>query len=164
MKYDILPNGDLKISLQRGDRRKLFDGRKPGDDRQPDFGSDDFMGEVFARLIANSELDWSRPEYIGALTDAPILVVYGNDRPLKEGEDPAYHLIIGRWPDPADGLLKTWTRDPVLAWGFMNYQIRCPQEDLFNDDFVIFQSGQAPEEQERICLKPSRSKPTPTTN
>jgi len=147
MKYETLPSGDLKISLEKGDRKRVFDGRRPTDLKKPNFCSDDFMCEVFEQLIANCELTWSRPEYIGALTSAPILAIYGDERPLKKGEDPAYHYICGRWEDRA-GTLRTWTRDPVQAWGFMNYAIRSPQEDLFNDGFVIFQSGNEPAEKE----------------
>ena len=154
MKYETLPNSDLRISLEKGDRQLLFDGRRRGDGQQPDFGSDDFMFEVFERLIANSELDWAQPEYIGALTSAPILVIWGEERPVTPGEGPDYHYICGCWHD-RDGVLKTWTRDPVQAWGFMNYGIRSPQEDLFNDGFVVFQSGGVPEKKgaSATCLR-----------
>lgn len=72
------------------------------------FDSNATMCDVFEDLIANSELDWIAPEEIGALTDAPILGTRDEDGIPRE------------------------------AWGFMDYQVRSPQEDLISKGCVIF--------------------------
>jgi hypothetical protein len=45
-----------------------------------DFLSEQFMYDLLEPIICNLELEWIRPEEIGALTDAPILgIVDRND-------------------------------------------------------------------------------------
>lgn len=73
------------------------------------FGTDETMLELFGSWIANSEFQWCQPEDIGALTAAPILCTY-------DGRD---HI--------AD------------AWGFMDYQLRSPQDDLLDTGRCEFQ-------------------------
>lgn len=133
MKYKILLNGDLEISFS--DDTEFSSLREVKADRGDEFASDDVMYELFERLIANSELQWSRPEYIGALTSAPILAIYGEPRKLKLGENVKHFNLFGHWNNA------TWVQDVVKAWGYMNYQIRSPQEDMLKDGFVIFQKG-----------------------
>ena len=140
MKYEELPNGDLKISVEEGDLEML---RAVKAERGDAFGSDNTMHEAFEHLIANSELEWSDPAYIGALTSAPVLAIYGDDRPLREDEEDNkdFHNIVGQWCDKRDGTLKVWTKDPIKAWAFMNYQIRSPLDDLLDDGHCIFDCG-----------------------
>lgn len=59
-------------------------------------------------LLCNSELDWIRPEEIGALTAAPILGLRQED-----GE-------------------------PIAAWAFMDYAIRSFLDDLCKTGRAIF--------------------------
>lgn len=88
------------------------------------FGCDDVMGDVFENMIANSELDWVRPEDTGDLTDAPMLGIVGN-----EGEQ--VEKFYGR----------NFNDQPILErWAFMGYQIDSPQDCLLRNGFVVFQS------------------------
>ncbi len=65
--------------------------------------SDAAMFDAFERLLANSELDWIRPEESDDLTDAPILGI----RNPNAGED------IGEFEVAA-----------LERWGFMTYQVQ----------------------------------------
>jgi hypothetical protein len=75
------------------------------------FQSDRGMHDVLDGFLENSEFGWGTPDEIGALTDAPIIVTRGED-----GE-------------------------PVKAWGFMDYALRSPQDDLIDKGGAVFQSG-----------------------
>jgi hypothetical protein len=76
--------------------------------------SDDAMIDAFDRLIANSELDWIRPEETGDLTDAPIL---GIRKAFPNGC--AAPLVLERW-------------------GFMSYQVRSVLQDLRDTGRAVF--------------------------
>lgn len=90
-------------------------------------------------LIANSELEWVQPEYIGALTDAPILGIYEDDKPLPKGQDELYARITGHW----DGV--TWYSPVFAAWGYMDYQVRSFLADLVDNGKAVFiSSGRVP--------------------
>ena len=79
--------------------------------RRKDFVSNDFLMELFGESLANEEYGWCQPEEIGALTSAPILCTRDEDGNVAE------------------------------AWGFMDYALRSPQEDLLEKGEAIFQRG-----------------------
>ncbi len=106
MNHRVLDSGDLEISVTATERQVL---RRMHNADPNAFQTDDTMRDLFEPLICNSELDWCRPEEIGALTSAPILCVRGDE-------------ITG-------------------AWGFMNYALRSPQDDLLAHGKAIFQRG-----------------------
>lgn len=68
-----------------------------------DFVAESTMFDVFEKLISNSELDWIRPEECGDLTDAPILGIRDRD-----------------------------DETVVERWGYMDYQVKSPLNDLLN--------------------------------
>lgn len=105
MTYKILPNGNLRIDADQ------IEMQAAREDLGDDFGRDGAMYDAFESLIGNSELDWGGPEEIGALTDAPILVIRGEDGGVEK------------------------------AWGFMDYALRSPQDDLADQGYCIFQHG-----------------------
>ena len=70
MKYEILPDGNLKLSITPEEQKEL---QEVLDEAPDDFDSDNYMYDMMEDLIGNSELNWVFPEDIGALTDAPIL-------------------------------------------------------------------------------------------
>ena len=104
------------------------------------FMSDDFMYEFFKDLVCNDEYEFSRPEYIGTLTDAPILAIYDEERKIPSPQDhPAAH----------DDEFHLWNRvtsndeyTPVWrAWAYMNYQVDTPQEELLRTGSCTWECG-----------------------
>lgn len=88
--------------------------------------------DALEHLLANSELDWIRPEEIGALTDAPILGFREPEQELTADIDPDYVYVVGHW----DG--KTWYEPVRAAWGFMDYQVRSFLTDLVETGQAVF--------------------------
>lgn len=133
MKYAI-ENGQLVITADEATILELIELRT---EKPEFFASDRAMHDAFEDLIANSDLDWVEPEYIGALTAAPILGIYGETVP----SDKAPHARpVGGWHDE-DGVYRHWV-DPVeSAWAFMDYVLRSPLEDLIENGKVIFVGG-----------------------
>lgn len=132
MTHEVLPNGDLKISVDDTERqniRLLFGDRR--------FDTDGFLFDILENWMDRTGIEWSAPWEIGALTDAPCLAEWGEDRPLRRDEQVGHgNRIIGRTPEGA-----TLVQDPVRAWAFMDYQVRSAQRDLMDKGFCIFQSG-----------------------
>jgi len=105
-------------------------------DEDPEaFGTDDFMYDYFEAFVANNEYQWTRPEYCGALTDAPMLAIYGKERELREGENTDFLNVVGHW----DGI--TWIEDVEKAWAFMDYAVTSPQEQLLENGSAVWQKG-----------------------
>lgn len=110
MQYTILPNGNLRIEANKKWVAEMWDYRRQ-DGFTTNFDCDFVMYEIFEHLTCNSDLQWVRPEDIGALTSAPILGIRDeNDQVIK-------------------------------AWGFMDYALRSPQQDLLDHGYCIFISG-----------------------
>jgi hypothetical protein len=131
MKAKILENGDLEISLERGEKSELRLAMKESD--YPE--SDDFMHEWFEGFIGNSDYAFTRPDYCGALTDAPTLGIYSKERPLKDSENVEFFMFAGAW----DG--QTWVMDVLECWAFMDYQVISVQQRLLDTGKAVFQSG-----------------------
>lgn len=133
--HKILEDGNLKIEADEATVAELREMRTENPD---DFGSDYIMHEVFEDLTANSDLEWIDPAECGDLTDAPILGIRGEEYATDEmgcvGQN-----IVGRWPDE-NGVLKTWIRDVVFRWGFMDYAVRSVLDDLADQGYAIFQA------------------------
>lgn len=72
MKHTILENGNLLLSITAEQQEEL---RELGEDIQ----TDDAMYQFFEHMICNCDIDWIKPEDIGALTDAPILGITEQD-------------------------------------------------------------------------------------
>ena len=104
--YDLNENGCLILycDSHEGEEIKAL--------ADPETGEFDCNAEYDAleSLLANSELDWIRPEEVGALTSAPILGFRDED-----GE-------------------------PTAAWGFMDYQVRSFLTDLVENGRAVFVS------------------------
>lgn len=135
---EILPNGDLKISADGEERARL---RQRHDEAPDSFGSNDTLYEMFEPLIANSEYDWVAPEHIGALTAAPILGIYGEPIAVPNGGAGYDGRLAGTWEDD-QGLLRDWIEPVQQAWGFMDYALRSPQDDLLEQGYSIFVRGE----------------------
>jgi hypothetical protein len=131
MNHEILPNGNLRITFTKKERENL---RAIAD--EPDFESDDKLHDILEPLICNSELQWSSPEEIGALTSAPILAIYGERRPVRSGETAGRgNQLVGHW----DGI--TWIEEVQQAWGWIDYAVRSVQCTLIETGETIWQKG-----------------------
>ena len=133
MQATQLRNGNLKISIDATEQTEL----QSAYDADPDkFGSDSTLYAVFESLTCNSEYDWLGPEVCGDMTDAPILAILGEEREAKDGET----------ADNGSGNVGTTfyygkaTRlCPVeKRWGFMDYAMRSPLDDLREQGYAIF--------------------------
>jgi hypothetical protein len=133
--HSIEPNGELRLVADSVARQTL----KEMKEEQPDFDSDAVMYDVLEGIVANSELEWIQPEWVGALTSAPMLGITGEPRPMKEGERGGVGMgsvnVVGNWDN------QTWVSDVLKAWAFMNYQVTSPQQELLEKGEAIFQYG-----------------------
>ncbi len=126
MNYEILKDDRLRIYLQEGDREEL---QQLADEYGESFNSDDVMYEVFEPLLCNSDLQWSSPDRISALTGAPVLcVLLHEEEPINDMDEVGY-IMVGSWPD-SQGMTRIWGEKIIQAWAFMDYAVRSPQEDL----------------------------------
>lgn len=137
MRDKILENGDMELSITCREQRELRALKRESPDT---FDSDNFMYDYLEDLTSNSELEWIRPEYIGALTSAPILGIHGEDRPLQEGEDSDLLHVVGAWEDDA-GVRQTWVQDVLGAWAWMSYQVESLQGELLANRKAILTKG-----------------------
>jgi hypothetical protein len=116
MKYYLDQNKNLVITADDEDRAELQALKNQCEEDDENFVSDRVMEDILEPLLCNSELEWSRPELIGALTSAPILAISGSEDENDEA--------------------------PILkAWGYMDYQIRAVQEDLLEYGKAVFTLG-----------------------
>lgn len=72
------------------------------------FSSDDSLHEVLEWLMCNSEYEFVQPEETGDLTSAPLLGIRDEQGNI------------------------------VQRWGFMDYQLRSPQDDLADSGGCLF--------------------------
>lgn len=137
MRYKILENGNMELSITCREQRELRALKRESPDT---FDSDSFMYDYLEDLTCNSELEWTQAEYIGALTSAPILGIYGEARPLQEGEDSDLLHVVGAWPDDA-GVHQTWVEDVLEAWAWMDYAVESLQGELLANRKAILTKG-----------------------
>jgi len=132
MKAHLLHNGNLKITVDAEERKLLRQTRHEDPDH---FQSDVFMHDWFEGFIGNSEYDWARPEYCGALTDAPMLAIFGEETQVPEGVDTSMIAHTGYWEG------SHWYNPVEKCWGFMDYQVISVQEQLLEHGYAVFTSG-----------------------
>ena len=139
MQHEILPNGDLRISVTPDEQQVL---REVRDEDPEAFGSDRMMADVFEPLICNSELDWILPEEVGALTSAPLLAILGEPHQMVQCEETRAlaSRLVGRWEND-QGELVDWSQDVERVWGYMDYALRGPQEVLAAQGATVCQAG-----------------------
>ena len=129
--YDLNTEGVLIITADADERLHLAE-------LANESGEFDCNAEYDAleSLICNSELAWIAPEEIGALTDAPILGIRGEETevPPELAEHPFLH--ISRMQDG-----KRYYEPVIAAWGFMDYPLRSFIEDLIETGKVTFTGG-----------------------
>ena len=105
----------------RAELRSWPESQREADETGGGFGSvlhsDKAMYEAFEGLIANSELEWICPEWHGDLTDAPIL-----------------GILNPNWSEDTDAFEKR----ALERWGFMDYALRSPLEDLRDKGEAVF--------------------------
>lgn len=127
--YDLNTNGCLIIRASETEREAL----KALASESGEFTADAEY-QALESLTCNSELEWIRPEEIGALTSAPILGIRGNTRELPADVDARLVHFAGHW----DG--KDWYEPVEAAWGFMDYQVRSFITDLIETGKAVFVS------------------------
>lgn len=127
--YDLNTNGCLILYAANEDRHAIAELiRAEGTTSRAEY-------EALESLICNSELEWIRPEEIGALTDAPILGIRGDARKVPKRCKYPEHLHI----TSGDGK-HTYYQPVTAAWGFMDYQVRSFLTDLRDKGKAVFVS------------------------
>lgn len=114
MEMSTLPNGNLKFSLERGDKSfiKQLLGKNGGDDKR-------FMASLLEDTgwQGIGKLYLVKPEDIGALTDAPIVT---DDFTIED-----------------DGSVKV----DGTVWWYPNYEFRHFASDFLEQGYTVFQKA-----------------------
>jgi hypothetical protein len=102
--------------------------------------TDKIMVEMFEDLIDATELDWIDPSVTGDLTSAPMLAIWGGERPLLPGETEGKGNLTAFyvWGNPPE---KPYIRAVLGRWAFLDYQLRSPLEDLRDAGQCVFKGG-----------------------
>jgi hypothetical protein len=110
MKFEILPNKNLKLELQRGDRKDIRELVKSNPD---DRG---FLAELLEHTgwEPNGSLFLLKPEDVGGLTEAPILT---DDMSIEDDGSVTVHGNV---------------------WWYPSYMLHHFGEELLKDGYVIF--------------------------
>ncbi len=98
------------------------------------FYSDKAMYEAFEQMICNSELSWIDPSDSGDLTDAPILGILGEEGIKDITVFLENHGLVETGSDGRN----TFVRPILERWGFMQYQITSPLDDLLTHGRAVF--------------------------
>lgn len=140
MKYEILPNGSLRISATEGEMADLRERAKDVND------SCQLEGECLERLIANSELDWIPEGTTGDLTSAPMLGITSigdRDAGYRMEELPADRFGEVLAGGDEGGSYYTAI---IARWAYMSYQVRSFVDDLIETGECVWQGGYAESE------------------
>lgn len=138
MKFQRLDNGNLLLIIDHdGERASLKDLTD-----EEKIQTRDGELEFFEGILANSEWDWIEPAFIGALTDAPILGIYGKQTPVLDDTDTDKVCLAGHWDD------KSWYLPITEAYAWMNYQVQSLLEELRDKGQAELQSGLEKEEED----------------
>lgn len=122
--YDLNQNGCLIITAEIEDQRAIRELLKiEGATHRAEC-------DALESLIANSDLDWIRPEEIGALTDAPILGIRRGYMEIDSPENSDNLEAPNRSTEEAHQV--------IAAWGYMDYQVRSFLDDLVETGKAVF--------------------------
>lgn len=131
--YDLNTNGCLILKADAKEREWLKELRGPigecGETTRP---YTQIEIDALEPFLPNWELDWIRPEEIGALTDAPILGIRQGYMAVDAPENPGNLPAPNRTRDEADRV--------TAAWGFMDYALRSFVDDLIETGKAVFTS------------------------
>jgi hypothetical protein len=159
MQYHLDNNKNLVITADDEDRQILRRFKEEQEDLYPDcedpFVSNEAMYDAFESLLGNSELQWSDALSIAALTDAPVLAIFGQEEedifasgeflpPTPENN----HRCVGYQITGSNGETVCGARI-LQAWAYMDYAVRSPQQDLLEYGEAVFTLGwdvESPEE------------------
>lgn len=121
LSFEVLPNGDLKITLTPEGKEELQERVESDTEEELRFSvnSDMLWWDFIESHSTNGSYEMVRPEHIGALTDAPII---GLGMVQQEEGDP-------------------FADEETKVWWYPNYMISDPLEVLLKHGEVIFQSG-----------------------
>lgn len=114
MQFNITPDGNLEITCEENEKQDLQDTLDKSTHKDHGFLAD-LLEET--GWSPNGRLYQVKPEWIAALTDAPILT---DDLDI---EDDGIHNVLGN------------------VWWFPNYQIESFAETLIRDGKVVFSAA-----------------------
>ncbi len=102
MRYEILPNGNLRLIA----------------DNPEELADADTIEEALEHLLANSDLCWIDPSVCGDLTGAPILAILADHEEAVEALPGRGYVDCGFWDD------RHWAYRVVQRWGWMDYAVK----------------------------------------
>lgn len=98
---------------------------------------DDSLTEFLSGLRTNEGdlLEWIRPEWVGDLTDAPMLGVLSCPQVGFGGR------YSGSWA-AANGVVYDWFEPVIERWGWMSYQVRSLLRELRDGGRAVLVGGE----------------------
>lgn len=122
MKYTISPDRHrLTIRISTEEQAEL---RELGEEIHQDATMADFLEPI----TCNSELEWIPEGTTGDLTTAPMLGIWGEEKPFNKGDETVAHRITG--PNMVELLEDRWAFEP--------YQVRSVLQDLMEKGEAVF--------------------------
>jgi hypothetical protein len=111
------------------------------------FDTDNFTYAMLENLFTNDCFSWLGAEWTGDLTDAPMLMILGDEEPLPPKNENGDHFCMGIYPTGSE------TCQPILyRWAFMNYALTSPQRELVEKGIAVFTGGKFNERDGQMSL------------
>ena len=133
MKYEILPNGYLRLFIPDDDatiKNELIEMREANEPLHR------VEHDALEHLTCNSELDWIPEGTTADLTSAPMLGITGPDQPASDLLPPCFGTItVGMDGD------KRFVEPVMARWCYMSYQVRSFIDDLIEKGECIWEGG-----------------------
>ena len=144
MNWRIDDHGRLMISVNKREQRSLRAAQRRGQRGQcdPALDSDAFMHDLLEPMVTNDEFVWLGEGCTNDLTSAPMLGILGDEMPGPDdiADASGMGLVhVGRWHH--EGRLRQMYRPVLRRWGFMAYQVTCPQRELAESGVSTWEGG-----------------------
>ena len=141
----ILENGNLRLTGSTEALRNLAATK-----HYNEFQTDKYLWEFLSEALANPDFDYQQcdPAWVGALTSAPMLAMFEfAEKPLPVGvtsRDLAFFNTLDCTIERRnDGKTFKGFYYPVeQCWTFMDYALRSPLEDMLEQGYCDWQSGE----------------------
>ena len=131
MNYKISPDRHmLTITADENERQQMREFR---DTSPEEFGTESNERDFIEHIVCNSELGWVQPADCGALTEAPILGIFGPEC-RKHNLPSTGHGSIFNGSDENGG----WYQPILERWAYPHYALRSFLKDLIDNGTAVF--------------------------
>lgn len=136
----------LVITVTKAEQRRLRaymrrDRNGKLDRFEPRFDSDDFLYDLLENMFTNDCFTWLPEGVTGDLTSAPMVGILGDELPGPPTEEAVCSGLYncGRWE--IEGQLRDVYQPVLRRWGFLNYALTSPQQELAETGRCEWQGG-----------------------